>query len=161
MAAAKKNLMTQSGKEELEKELHHLINVRRPEIIKQIQEAREQGDLSENADYDAAKNVQAQVEARIKEIQNALSNIKIISNPKDKTSDNVVHVGSTVTIKDFQDNKNYTYKIVGPIESNPEQNKISNECALAKSIIGKQVNDEAYVKGVEEPYKVKIIDIKK
>ena len=154
-----KNLMTEAGKKELEKELDQLINVRRPEIIKQIQEARDQGDLSENADYDAAKNVQAQVEARIKEIQDTLSNVKIIKEEKGSASNKVVSVGSTITIKDFQDGKSYTYKIVGAIESDPSQNKISNECPLAKSVIGKKVNDEAYVKGIEEPYKVKITQI--
>ncbi|MDE5545378.1 MAG: transcription elongation factor GreA, partial [Malacoplasma sp.] len=157
--ASNKNLMTESGKKELEKELNHLINVRRPEIIKQIQEAREQGDLSENADYDAAKNVQAQVESRIKEIQDTLSNVKIIKEEKGSTSGKAVTVGSTITIKDYQDGKSYTYKIVGAIESDPSQNKISNECPLAKCVIGKKVNDEVNVKGIEEPYKVKILQI--
>ena len=159
--AIEKNLMTIEGKKELEKELRHLIDVKRPSIIKQIQEAREQGDLSENADYDAAKNMQAQIEARIKEIENILSNVKIISTSKEKSKsdDKYVSVGSTVTLEDFQDKKKYTFKIVGPIESNPADNKISNECPLAKSIMGKKVNDEAHVKGIEEPYKVKILSI--
>lgn len=161
--AVEKNLMTAEGKKELEKELRHLIDVRRPEIIKQIQEAREQGDLSENADYDAAKNMQAQIEARIKEIENILANVKIISSTSTKTTkkdDKFVSVGSSVTLYDFQDEKEYTFKIVGPIESNPAENKISNECPLAKSILGKKVNDEAHVKGIEEPYKVKILGIR-
>ncbi len=159
--ALEKNLMTVEGKKELEKELRHLIDVRRPEIIKQIQEAREQGDLSENADYDAAKNMQAQIESRIKEIENILSNVKIISSStsKTKSSDNYVSIGSTVTLHDYQDKKKYTFKIVGPIESNPAENKISNECPLAKSILGKKVDDEAHVKGIEEPYKIKILSI--
>lgn len=157
--ATSKNLMTESGKKELEKELQHLVNVRRPEIIKQIQEAREQGDLSENADYDAAKNVQAQIESRIKEIQNILNNAKIIKENKSSSNEKKVHVGATVTIKDYQDGKSYTYKIVGPIESDPSQNKISNECPLAKCIMGKKVGEESYVKGIEEPYKVKVMDI--
>lgn len=163
MASSSKNLMTESGKKELEKELHELINVRRPEIIKQIQEAREQGDLSENADYDAAKNVQAQVESRIKEIQNTLDNLKIIgkkSSDKNANNKETVYIGSTVTIKDYQDNKNYTYRIVGSIESDPAENKISNECPLSKAIMNKTINEEAYVKGIEDPYKVKIIAIK-
>lgn len=160
--ALEKNLMTSEGKKELEKELRHLIDVRRPEIIKQIQEAREQGDLSENADYDAAKNMQAQIEARIKEIENILANVKIISpTSKSKTPDKNVSIGSTITLYDYQDKKEYTFKIVGPIESNPAENKISNECPLAKSILGKKVNDEAHVKGIDEPYKVKIIAISK
>lgn len=159
--ALEKNLMTAEGKKELEKELRHLVDVRRPEIIKQIQEAREQGDLSENADYDAAKNMQAQIEARIKEIENILSNVKIISSTtsKAKKDEKVVSVGSTVTLEDYQDKKTYVFKIVGPIESNPAENKISNECPLAKSILGKKVDEEAHVKGIEEPYKVKILAI--
>ena len=155
--AFEKNLMTAEGKKELEKELKILINERRPNIIKQIQEAREQGDLSENADYDAAKNMQAQIEARIKEIENILANVKIISS---LSEENVVQIGSTVTIKDFSDNKNYTFKIVGPIETDPADNKISNESPLARSIIGKKVGEEAYVKGIDEPYSVKIVNIK-
>lgn len=159
--ALEKNLMTAEGKKELEKELRRLVDVRRPEIIKQIQEAREQGDLSENADYDAAKNMQAQIESRIKEIENILANVTIISSTdsKVKKSDKVVLIGSTVTLQDFQDKKTYTFKIVGPIESNPAENKISNECPLAKSILGKKENDEAHVKGIEEPYKIKILSI--
>ncbi|BAC44158.1 transcription elongation factor GreA [Malacoplasma penetrans] len=158
--AAKKNLMTESGKKELEKELKYLIDVRRPEIIKQIQEAREQGDLSENADYDAAKNFQAQIESRIKEIQNILNNTKIIKEEKSSGSnEKKVHVGATVTIKDYSDGESHTYKIVGPIESDPSQNKISNECPLAKCIMGKKVGEESYVKGIDHPYKVKVVDI--
>lgn len=160
--ALEKNLITTEGKKELEKELRHLVDIRRPEIIKQIQEAREQGDLSENADYDAAKNMQAQIEARIKEIENILANVVIISEKGSKKSgDAAVLIGSKVTLLDYSDKKEYTFKIVGPIESNPAENKISNECPLAKSILGKKVNDEAHVKGIEEPYKVKILAISK
>lgn len=160
--AVEKNLMTAEGKKELEKELRHLIDVRRPEIIKQIQEAREQGDLSENADYDAAKNMQAQIEARIKEIENILSNVKLISDSAKSTKkdERSVSIGSSVTLYDYQDEQEYTFKIVGSIESNPAENKISNECPLAKSILGKKANDEAHVKGIEEPYKVKILSIR-
>lgn len=158
----KKNLMTKAGLDKLKKELDQLINVKRPEIIKQIQEAREQGDLSENADYDAAKNMQAVIEGRIKEIEEILNNSKLIKSD-DKESGvkgNVVRIGASVKLKDYQDNQTYTYTIVGSVESDPNENKISNECQLAKSIMGKKVGDEVSVKGVEEPYKVKILEIK-
>ncbi|MEF9985030.1 MAG: transcription elongation factor GreA [Malacoplasma sp.] len=151
------NLMTKDGIEKLKKELRHLIDVRRPKIIKQIQEAREQGDLSENADYDAAKNSQAIIEGRIKEIEEILNHIEIIDEKSNKTK--VVKIGSKVKIKDFQDSKNYIYTIVGSIETDPGENKISNECPLAKSIMGKKEGEESHVRGVDEPYKVKILEI--
>lgn len=158
--AKTKNLMTKAGREKLEKELKILIEVKRPEIIKQIQEAREQGDLSENADYDAAKNNQAQIEGRIKEIEQLLSNSKIIESKSTKVKDkNLISIGSSVKLRDYSDNNTYVYTIVGSIESDPDGNKISNECQLAKSIMGKKVGDEIHVKGIDEPYKVKILEI--
>lgn len=156
-----KNLMTKEGIQKLKKELKELIEVQRPKIIKQIQEAREQGDLSENADYDAAKNSQAILEGRIKEIEEILNHTKIIDSKskKTKTVNDTVMIGSSVKFKDYQDDEIYTYTIVGSIESNPSENKISNECQLAKSIMGKKVNDVVTIKGIDEPYKVKILEI--
>lgn len=156
-----KNLMTKEGIQKLKKELKELIEVQRPKIIKQIQEAREQGDLSENADYDAAKNSQAILEGRIKEIEEILNHTKIIDSKskKTKTVNDIVMIGSSVKFKDYQDDEIYTYTIVGSIESNPSENKISNECQLAKSIMGKKVNDVVTIKGIDEPYKVKILEI--
>lgn len=153
------NLMTQEGIDNLKKELDHLIKNRRPEIIKQIQEAREQGDLSENADYDAAKNIQAQIEGRIKEIENILNNAELISSKHDG-KEKRISIGSFVTIQDVSTKEIYQYKIVGSAETNPSENKISNECPLAKSILGKKVGDETQVKGIEDPYKVKILEFK-
>lgn len=155
-----KNLMTKDGIKKLQIELKNLIDVKRPDIIKQIQEAREQGDLSENADYDAAKNMQAIIEGRIKEIEEILNHTKIISETKSSGKFNGgITIGTKVKLKDYQDNKNYTYTIVGSIEADPNENKISNECQLAKSILGKKVGDEVHVKGIDEPYKVKILEI--
>lgn len=153
------NLMTKDGIEKLKKELRHLIDVRRPNIIKQIQDAREQGDLSENADYDAAKNSQAMIEGRIKEIEEILNHIEIIDEKSSGKTNVVVKIGSKVKIKDFNDSQNYIYTIVGSIETNPGDNKISNECPLAKSIMGKKEGEESHVRGVDEPYKVKILEI--
>lgn len=154
-----KELLTLEDKQKLESELDFLINVRRPEIIKQIQEAREQGDLSENADYDAAKNEQGRIEEQIQKIKYTLENSTIIdSSSIDVTS---VSIGCTVTIYDFQDEKNYSFTIVGSEGSNPENFKISNESPLAKSIIGLKIGDIVEIKGIEKSYKVKIEKIKK
>ncbi|MDR3257638.1 MAG: transcription elongation factor GreA [Mycoplasmataceae bacterium] len=149
-----KSLITQDGKEKLEKELRELIDTKRPEIIKSIQEAREQGDLSENADYDAAKNRQAEIEGRIKEIQNILDHSEIIT--EDAKDDRKVKVGSRVTIQDLNEGKDFTYDIVGEVEADPNNNKISNLSPLAKSILNKTVGTTVEVHGVEDPYKIKI-----
>lgn len=152
-----KNLMTQEGIDNLKKELDSLVKERRPEIIKQIQEAREQGDLSENADYEAAKNMQAQIEGRIKEIETILNNAQLISSSRSSSKEKTISIGSYVTIEDLSDKKTYRFKIVGSTETDPSDNKISNECALAKSILGKKVGDITQVKGIEDPYRVKIL----
>lgn len=154
-----KQLLTLEDKQKLETELDFLINVRRPEIIKQIQDAREQGDLSENADYDAAKNEQGRIEEQIQKIKHILENSTIIDS---STIDvNVVSIGCTVTVFDYQDNKEYSFTIVGSEGSDPENFKISNESPLAKSIIGLKKDDTVEVKGIEKPYRVKIEKIKK
>lgn len=153
----KKYFLTESGIKKLKDELKNLVDVKRPEIIKSIKEAREQGDLSENADYDAAKNAQGEIENRIKEIQDILNYAEIIS--ENKTSVAKVKVGSKVTIFDFSDKENYTYEIVGEIEANPDQNKISNLSPLARAVLDKTVGTIAEIHGIEEPYKVKIIKI--
>ena len=154
-----KQLLTLEDKQKLETELDFLINVRRPEIIKQIQDAREQGDLSENADYDAAKNEQGRIEEQIQKIKHILENSTIIDS---STIDvNVVSIGCTVTVFDYQDNKEYSFTIVGSEGSDPENFKISNESPLARSIIGLKKGDTVEVKGIEKPYRVKIEKIKK
>lgn len=153
------NLITAKGKKELEEELKYLISVRRVEIIKQLQAAREQGDLSENADYEAAKNAQAQNEMRISELQDILSKTKIIKKATSRIKKKVISIGSWVTFKDYSDAQEHTFKIVGHVEADPEQNKISNMCALAKSIMGKSVHDEVVVKAPKMTYKVQILAI--
>jgi transcription elongation factor GreA len=154
----KKFLLTQEGVDKLKEELRVLIDVKRPQIIKTIQEARDQGDLSENADYDAAKNNQAEFEGRIKEINEILNYAQIIEDqPVDYSKR--VKVGSKVTIHDLSDGKNFTYEIVGEVEANPEENKISNQSPLAKAILNKTVGVTTEIHGVEEPYRVKIVRI--
>ena len=151
-----KVLLTQSGLEKLEQERDRLINVERPKVIEELQLARSQGDLSENADYDAAREKQAHLESRIKEIDYMLQNAEIIS--EDQMDLKVVKPGTTVTILDLSetDAEPESYKIVGFTETDPLNGKISNESPLAKAVIGHGVNEVVTV-GVAEPYDVKIL----
>mgnify|MGYP002560880672 FL=1 len=153
-----KVLLTQSGLEKLEQERDRLINVERPKVIEELQLARSQGDLSENADYDAAREKQAHLESRIKEIDYMLQNAEIIS--EEQMDLNVVKPGTTVTILDLSlDNpEEEKYTIVGSFETDPVNGKISNESPLAKALIGHGINEIVTV-GVAEAYDVKIVDI--
>ncbi len=135
--------LTKEGVEKLRAELEELKDVKRPEIVKQLQEARAQGDLSENADYDAAREAQARTEARIKEIENILDNHKII---RVTSNDDKVNIGKTVKIKFVEKNKEATYKLVGTIEANPAQNLISIESPVGKSVLGAAVGDQVSVR---------------
>lgn len=154
----KKTLLTLQDKTRLEAELKELIEVKKPDIIKQIQEARQQGDLSENADYDAAKNEQAAIEKRINDIKTILDNCEIIKD--NEGSKDIVGISKTVVIYDLQDEKEYTFKIYGAQGADPKNGIISNESPLAKSIMNHRVNDVVEVKGIENTYKVKILEIK-
>ena len=147
--------LTKEGAEKLEKELRHLIDVDRPECIEALQAARAQGDLSENADYDAAKKRQGEIEGRIKEIENILQNVKIIS---EKSKSKGVALGSTVTLKDLSDNTVSTYTIVGTVEANPLNGLISNVSPLGRAIIDKNIGEIATVHAAKE-YKVEILKI--
>ena len=150
--------LTEEGKEDLEKELRELLDVTRPAVLKQLQEAREQGDLSENAEYDAAKARQAEIEARIADIKNTLANAEIIK--EDKRADNSkVRIGSKVTIIDLSDNEKYTYDIVGDTEADPDHHKISSKSPLAHVLMDKTVGRTCEVHGISNPYKVKITKI--
>ena len=153
-----KVLLTKSGVEKLEEERDNLINVERPRVIEELQLARSQGDLSENADYDAARDKQAQIEQRIKEIEYMLQNAEIIS--EEQMDLNVVKPWTKVTILDLSldDPEEEKYTIVGSFETDPVNGKISNESPLAKALIGHGVNEIVTV-GVAEAYDVKIVDI--
>ena len=152
--------LTEEGLKNLKDELDNLINVRRPENIKSIKEARALGDLSENADYDAAKNDQAEIEGRIKRIEKMLENVSIIEN----VSFDRVGLGCTVSIKyvdeDEDDEEIDEYKIVGSQEADPFMSKISNESPIAKAILDKKVGDIVEVESPNGVYKVEIIEIK-
>ncbi|HHU27723.1 TPA: transcription elongation factor GreA [bacterium] len=160
-----KTILTQAGVKKLKDELKRLIDEERPAVIEQIKEARSQGDLSENADYDAARARQAIVEQRIQELQKMLSNVKIIEDIIEEENVKLVRLGSTVTIKKIDDHHKeigdeIVYTIVGSVEADPENGRISNECPLAVALLSKEVNDVVTVK-VAKPYKVKIVDVKR
>lgn len=148
--------LTKKGLEEVKDEVNNLKTVVRPEVIAQIKEARAQGDLSENAEYQAAREKQAQVEAKIKDLEYIIDNAIIISESKtDK-----INVGSTVKIKYIDDNEIDEYTIVGSTEADPFNNKISNESPIAKGIIGKKKGDIVSIESPNGNYDVEIMDIK-
>lgn len=155
MSGKKEIKLTSNGYLEVENELNKLREEDRPRIIQAIKEARAQGDLSENADYDAARNEQAQVEARIKELEYMIEHAVIIEEaPKD-----VVGLGSTVEIEYVNDNDTDEYKIVGSLEADPFENKISDESPIGKALSGKKVGDVVKVPSPNGDYDVKIVKI--
>lgn len=150
-------IVTKEGLKKLNDELRNLIDVVLPEVIEQLKEARAQGDLSENADYDAARTRQAEVEGRIAQLQHQIENAKVIDDVGGKNN-NIVKIGYYVTIKDLSDNTTTRYQIVGSTESDPKNLKISNECMLAKSILNHKVGEKVQVK-VIHPYEVEILKV--
>ncbi len=152
----KKIYLTQEGLDDIKKELDELINVRRPANIIAIKEARALGDLSENADYDAAKNEQAEIEGRIKKIEKMIENAEII----DKIDTDKVSIGSTVAIKYVDDDDTDEYKIVGSQEADPFESKISNESPIAKALLNKKVGDIVDVESPNGVYQIEITEIK-
>lgn len=156
MKNKKEVFLTKQGLEEVKEELDNLKQVVRPEVISQIKEARAQGDLSENAEYHAARDKQGQVEARIKELEYLVDNATII---EEKKSD-VVSVGSKVEIKYIDDDEVEEYSIVGSTEADPFVNKISNESPIAKGIMGKKVKDIVTIESPNGSYDIEIVSIK-
>ena len=148
--------LTNEGFLEIEEELNHLKEVKRPEIIKALKDARALGDLSENADYDAARNEQAQVEGRIKELEQLLEKAELI----EKRETDKVGLGTTVKIKYEDEDEIEEYRIVGSKEADPSNNKISNESPLAKAIFGARVSDICVVESPNGNYNVEIMEIK-
>ncbi len=159
MAEENKIYVTEEGLKKLQDEYDNLVHVVREEVKAELAEARSQGDLSENADYDAARDKQAEVEHRIQELENMLQvgHYELI-NSKKKGKKNV-QIGSTVKLL-FQDTKEEeTYQIVGSTEADPLNGKVSNETPLSQAILGAKVGDVVTVE-VAKPYKVEIISIK-
>lgn len=155
MSKEKELYLTQEGLDELKKELDELIQVKRPEVINALKDARAQGDLSENAEYDAARTEQAIVESRIKELEAMLERAVIIT----KVDTDVVSIGTKVTLEYVDDEEEEEYSIVGSSEADPFTNKISNESPIAKAIMGLKVGSVVSVESPNGKYDVKILAI--
>ena len=149
--------VTQEGLEELKKEQENLIHVVRQEVIEDLKAARAQGDLSENADYDAARDRQAQVEARIRELEVMLNNIEILDDKQGSVR--VAKIGSTVKIEELDTHQIDEFTIVGSVEADPLNGKLSNVTPLAEAILEHKVGQTVEVL-VDEPYQVKILEIR-
>ncbi|HJV15885.1 MAG TPA: transcription elongation factor GreA [Bacillales bacterium] len=158
MAQEKVFPMTQAGKDKLVQEIEYLKSVKRKEVVERIKIARSFGDLSENSEYDSAKEEQAFVEGRITTLENMIRNAKIIEE-SEMTSD-AVSLGRSVTFVELPDGEEETYTIVGSAEADPFEGKISNDSPIAKSLIGKKVGDEVSVQTPGGEMNVRIISIK-
>ncbi|AST06679.1 MULTISPECIES: transcription elongation factor GreA [Anoxybacillus] len=158
MSMEKEYPMTKAGKEKLEQELEYLKTVKRKEVVERIQIARSFGDLSENSEYDAAKDEQAFVESRIQMLENMIRNAKIIE--EDLESTDIVSLGRTVTFVELPDGEEESYTIVGSAEADPFEGKISNDSPIAKSLIGRRVGEEVTVHTPGGDMVVKIIAVK-
>ncbi len=158
MADDKKYYMTLDGKAKLEQELEFLKSEKRKEVVERIKIARSFGDLSENSEYDSAKEEQAFVEGRIVTIEKMIRNAEIIE--EDETDSSVVSLGKSVKFKELPDGDEETYTIVGSAESDPFEGKISNDSPMAKSLLGKTVGDKVSVQTPGGDMQVEILEIK-
>lgn len=153
---SEKTYVTKQGLEDMKKELEFLQTEKRPEVIEALKEARELGDLSENAEYDAARTEQAELEAKIASLTQMLENVEVIEEAKtDKVS-----IGNIVELEYIEDKEKEVYTIVGSTEADPFNNKISNESPIAQAIINKKKGDIAKVSSPNGEYEVKILNIK-
>jgi len=155
--------LTREGMEKLKAELHHLKTVRRKEVADRIKEAREYGDIIENSEYDDAKNEQAFVEGRIKDLEQLLRNVKIIEDDEgeEKGGNAEVKIGSTVELKDLESEDFFVYTVVGSAEADPSENKISNESPVGKAILGKKVGEKVTVEVPAGTIDYEIVSIRK
>tara|TARA_B100000925_G_scaffold226781_1_gene175250 strand:- start:377 stop:853 length:477 start_codon:yes stop_codon:yes gene_type:complete len=151
--------LTKDGEILIKEKLSNLKFVERPQISQAIAEARAHGDLKENAEYHAAKELQGLVEAKISEMENALANAQVIDVKEIPETGRVIF-GSTVTIYDIDNNKNIIYKIVGNLESNPDKGEISIDTPIAKGMVGKFVDDEINIKTPSGSLNYEIIEVK-
>ena len=156
---AKKRLLTYEGLQQLENELHDLKVVRRKEVAQKIKEAREQGDLSENAEYDAAKDEQRDIEARIEEIEKILKNAEVVV--EDEVDLDRINVGCIVWVYDFEYNEEDEFKIVGSTEANSLKKRISNESPVGSALIGRQVGDVVDVETLNGVVQLKVLEIQR
>ncbi len=157
MAEEKSYYMTQEGKEKLEKELHHLKTEKRQEVVERIKVARGFGDLSENSEYDAAKDEQAFVESRIAAVEKMIRNAVIIENDNDNP--NMVSLGKSVTFVELPEGDEETYQIVGSAEADPFEGKISNDSPMAKSLLGHEIGEKITVVTPGGEMNVKIVKV--
>ena len=155
----KKNLLTYAGLKKLEEELHDLKVVKRKEVAGKIKEAREQGDLSENAEYDAAKDEQRDIEARIEELEKILKNAEVVV--EDEVDLDKINIGCQVKILDIEYSEELDYKIVGSTEANSLKGKISNESPVGKALIGHKVGDTVEVETPAGVFAYKILEIQR
>ena len=155
----KKNVLTYAGLQKLEEELQNLKVIERKRIAEKIKEAREQGDLSENAEYDAAKDEQRDIEARIEEIEKILKNAEVVTEEDLETG--VIGIGSKVKLLDIEFDEKVEYSIVGSTEANSGKGLISNESPLGAALIGKKRNNIVTVEAPSGPIKYKVISVTK
>mgnify|MGYP000054099442 FL=1 len=151
--------ITKDGEKVIKEKLSQLKFIERPKISEAIAEARAHGDLKENAEYHAAKELQGLVEAKINEMESALSNAQVID-VKDIPETGRVVFGSTVTLYDIDDDKEISYKIVGNLESDPDEGKISIDTPIAKGLIGKHIDDEIVIITPSKKLNYEVIDVK-
>ncbi len=158
---AKKNLLTREGLKKYEDELHELKVIKRKEVAQKIKEAREQGDLSENAEYDAAKDEQRDIETRIEELEKILKNVEVMDMDEDDRNMEQVGFGRTVKVKDNEVGDEMEFKIVGATEANSLKGKISNESPLGKALLGAKKGETVKVEAPAGDIEYTVIDIYK
>ena len=159
MEEAKKNLLTYAGLRKLEDELHDLKVVKRKEVAGKIKEAREQGDLSENAEYDAAKDEQRDIELRIEELEKLLKNAEVVV--EDEIDLEKISVGCQVKVLEIEEDEEMEFRIVGSTEANSLQNKISNESPVGHALLGKKVGDVVDVETQVGVIQYKVLEIQR
>ena len=157
---AGKNIMTRAGLQQLEDELHDLKVNQRREVAQKIKEAREQGDLSENAEYDAAKDEQRDIETRIEEIEKILKNLDEVIDEEEVNSD-TINIGCKVGVLDMEYNEEMTFSIVGSNEASSRKKKISNESPVGKALIGARVGDIVTVESMAGEIQYKVLSIER
>ena len=153
----KKQVLSKEGYKKYEEELLYLKGERRTEIAQKIKDAREQGDLSENAEYDAAKDEQREIEMRIEQIENILKNCEVVDKADFKKG--TIGVGSHVKVLDIKANEEIEYDVVGATEANSLSGKISNESPLGSALLGKKKGDEVEVKLARGSLKVQVLKV--
>ena len=156
---AKKTLLTYTGLKKLEDELENLKVVKRKEVAGKIKEAREQGDLSENAEYDAAKDEQRDIEARIEELEKILKNAEVVV--EDDVDLDTINIGCTVDVYDKEFEEEIVFQLVGSTEANSLEGKISNESPVGKALIGAHTGDEVEVEMPSGIMKYKVLEIQR